>query len=84
MEEIFNFIPFSLLNYVIIYCWPWKIQIRENVGAESKEATKYFAKMEERARQEEELFTRAPLTKAEKTKMKHLTKSRNGWDPRGK
>lgn len=53
-------------------------EIRENVGAESREATKYFAKMEERARQEEELFTRAPLTKAEKTKMKHLTKSRNG------
>ncbi|KAH6810000.1 hypothetical protein C2S51_027783 [Perilla frutescens var. frutescens] len=44
----------------------------------SREATKYIAKMEERSRQEEELFTRAPLTKAEKQKMKHLTKSRNG------
>ncbi|KAH6778044.1 Sas10/Utp3/C1D family [Perilla frutescens var. hirtella] len=53
-------------------------EIRENVGAESREATKYIAKMEERSRQEEELFTRAPLTKAEKQKMKHLTKSRNG------
>lgn len=39
---------------------------------------KYMAKMEERARQEEELFTRAPLTKVEKQKMKHLKKSRNG------
>lgn len=37
-----------------------------------------MAKMEERARQEEETFARAPLTKLEKKKMKHLKKSRNG------
>ena len=54
------------------------MQIRESVGAESREARRYIEKMEERARQEEELFTRAPITKAEKQKMKHLTKSRNG------
>ncbi|XP_057783503.1 uncharacterized protein LOC131001203 isoform X2 [Salvia miltiorrhiza] len=53
-------------------------EIRESVGVESREAMKYMAKMEERAQQEEELFTRAPITKAEKQKMKHLTKSRNG------
>lgn len=40
--------------------------------------TRYVSKMEERARQEEELFSRAPLTKFEKKKMKHLKNSRNG------
>lgn len=53
-------------------------EIRENQGAEDRQTTKVLAQMEERARQEEELFTRAPLTKAEKQQMKHLTKSRNG------
>lgn len=48
------------------------------VGTESREVTKYKAKMEERARREEDLFTRAPLTKMEKKKMKHFKKSRNG------
>lgn len=56
-----------------------KIQVREVVGAESRELTRYKEMMEERARQEEELFTRAPLTKMEKKKMKHLKKSRNGY-----
>lgn len=53
-------------------------EVREIVGAESRELTRYKEMMEERARQEEELFTRAPLTKMEKKKMKHLKKSRNG------
>ncbi|KAK6145925.1 hypothetical protein DH2020_019794 [Rehmannia glutinosa] len=53
-------------------------EVRENLGSESKEVMNYIAKMEDRARREEELFTRAPLTKVEKKKMKHLTKSRNG------
>lgn len=53
-------------------------EVAEVVGAESRELTKYMAKMEERARQEEELFTRAPLTKLEKKQMKHMKKSRNG------
>lgn len=56
-----------------------KIQVREIVGAESRELNRYKEKMEERARQEEELFTRAPLTNMEKKKMKHLKKSRNGY-----
>lgn len=34
---------------------------------------------EDRARQEEELFTRVPLTKKEKRKHKGLRKSRNGY-----
>ncbi|KAH9756135.1 neuroguidin [Citrus sinensis] len=53
-------------------------EVREVVGVESRELTRYKEMMEERARQEEELFTRAPLTKMEKKKMKHLKKSRNG------
>lgn len=39
----------------------------------------YIEKMEERARQEEDLFTRAPLTKADKKTMKHIKKARNGY-----
>ncbi|KAJ0026222.1 hypothetical protein Pint_08508 [Pistacia integerrima] len=53
-------------------------EVRETVGTESRELTRYKERMEERARREEELFTRAPLTKMEKKKMKHLKKSRNG------
>lgn len=53
-------------------------EVREVVGSESRELTKYMAKMEERAKREEEAFDRAPLTKLEKKKMKHLKKSRNG------
>lgn len=53
-------------------------EVREFVGTESRELTKYMAKMEERAKQEEKSFARAPLTKLEKKEMKHLKKSRNG------
>lgn len=53
--------------------------MREIVGIETRELTNYKAKLEERARQEEELFIRAPLTKMEKKKEKHLKKSRNGY-----
>ncbi|KAJ8541281.1 hypothetical protein K7X08_002097 [Anisodus acutangulus] len=53
-------------------------EVREVVGTESRELTRYMAQMEERARIEEDEFTRAPLTKLEKKKMKHLKKSRNG------
>ena len=56
-----------------------EIQVREIVGAETREVTRYKAKMEDRARREEELFNRVPLTKMEKKKMKHLKKSRNGY-----
>ncbi|KAG5543791.1 hypothetical protein RHGRI_016521 [Rhododendron griersonianum] len=57
-----------------------EIQVREVVGNESREVTRYMAKMDERARQEEELFARAPLTKMEKLKMKRVKKSGNGLD----
>ncbi|KAF3447268.1 hypothetical protein FNV43_RR12448 [Rhamnella rubrinervis] len=53
-------------------------EIQETVGAESIELSRYKAKMEERARREEELFIRAPVTKEEKKREKHLKKSRNG------
>ncbi|XP_027147905.1 neuroguidin [Coffea eugenioides] len=53
-------------------------EVREDIGTESAEVTKYMEKMEQRAQQEEELFIRAPLTKAEKQKMRRLKKPRNG------
>ncbi|KAJ4963922.1 hypothetical protein NE237_023861 [Protea cynaroides] len=53
-------------------------EVRESFGAESGELMRYKAKMDDRARREEELFTRAPLTKMEKKREKHLKKSRNG------
>ncbi|KAM1845898.1 hypothetical protein ACFX13_020141 [Malus domestica] len=42
------------------------------------ELARYRAKRDERERQEEVLFTRAPITKKEKQREKHLKKSRNG------
>ncbi|PRQ21058.1 hypothetical protein RchiOBHm_Chr7g0234971 [Rosa chinensis] len=53
-------------------------EIVESFGAESVELERFKAKLDERARIEEDLFTRAPITKAEKRKAKHLLKSRNG------
>ncbi|GLJ47878.1 hypothetical protein SUGI_1011060 [Cryptomeria japonica] len=53
-------------------------EVREIVGAESKEMLREQSKLVERARQEEELFTRVPLSRIEKKKIKHLKRSRNG------
>ncbi|OMO50804.1 Sas10/Utp3/C1D [Corchorus capsularis] len=53
-------------------------EVREIIGAESRELSRYMAKLERRAQQEEELFTRAPVTKKDKKIEKHLKKSRNG------
>ncbi|URD99766.1 Sas10/Utp3/C1D family [Musa troglodytarum] len=53
-------------------------ELRENIGAESRELTRYLAKREERARQEEEIFTRAPVAKRDKQIEKHMKNSRNG------
>ncbi|XP_020219238.1 neuroguidin [Cajanus cajan] len=52
-------------------------EVRDFEGA-SIEVDRYIAKMDERARQEEELFTRVPLTKHERKREKYLKKSRNG------
>ncbi|KAK6277720.1 hypothetical protein POUND7_018043 [Theobroma cacao] len=53
-------------------------EVREIIGTESRELSRYMAKMERRAQQEEELFTRAPVAKKDKKIEKHLKKSRNG------
>lgn len=53
-------------------------EVREIVGAESKELLREQFKFEERARQEEELFTRVPLSRIEKKRIKHIKRSRNG------
>ncbi|XP_027356051.1 neuroguidin [Abrus precatorius] len=52
-------------------------ELRDFEGT-SREVDRYVAKMEERAQQEEELFTRVPLTKQERKREKYLKKSRNG------
>ncbi|WCJ32785.1 Sas10/Utp3/C1D family [Euphorbia peplus] len=53
-------------------------EVKEDIGNESREFTRYKQQWEERARQEEELFTRAPITRMEKKKEKHLLKSKDG------
>lgn len=47
---------------------------------ENQEVARYVAKRDERERREEELFTRAPITKMEKKKEKYLKKSRYGYN----
>lgn len=53
-------------------------EVRDFVGAESKELKKFRAQWEKREKIEEELFARAPRTREEKKREKHLKKSRNG------
>ncbi|KAJ8450270.1 hypothetical protein Cgig2_004727 [Carnegiea gigantea] len=53
-------------------------EAKEIVGPESKELSRYIAQYEKRERQEEEIFNRAPITKAEKKKVKSLLKHSNG------
>lgn len=53
-------------------------ELQETVGAESRELSRYLAKRDEQAIQEEDLFIRAPITKREKKLEKHLKMSRNG------
>lgn len=52
--------------------------MREVIGTEDRDVTRYKAKLEDRARREEELFTRAPLSSVEKKQLKHMRKSRSG------
>ncbi|KAK9106297.1 hypothetical protein Syun_022308 [Stephania yunnanensis] len=54
-------------------------EVKETYGIESRELTRCMAKMEECAKQEEEHFIRAPITKTDKMREKHLKKSRNGY-----
>uniref|UniRef100_A0A7N0UUT0 Neuroguidin n=1 Tax=Kalanchoe fedtschenkoi TaxID=63787 RepID=A0A7N0UUT0_KALFE len=53
-------------------------EVREVIGNESRELTRYLEKRRYQERLEEENFTRAPVTKMDKKKEKHLKKSRNG------
>ncbi|PKA46715.1 hypothetical protein AXF42_Ash019698 [Apostasia shenzhenica] len=53
-------------------------EVREIIGSESRELSRYIAKREKQAKQEEDHFTRAPVTKREKKIEKHMKKSRNG------
>ncbi|KNA17374.1 hypothetical protein SOVF_080590 [Spinacia oleracea] len=50
-------------------------EVRERVGAESKDYSNFAAKWAKREQQEEEIFNRAPITKAEKKKMKQIMRS---------
>ncbi|CAI8618952.1 unnamed protein product [Vicia faba] len=52
-------------------------EIRDFMGT-SREVDKYVSKADERSRQEEELFTRVPMTKQERKKEKHMKKATNG------
>lgn len=52
-------------------------EIRDFEGT-SREVNKYISKMEDRARQEEELFNRVPLTREERKREKHMKKATNG------
>ncbi|KAK2391511.1 neuroguidin [Trifolium repens] len=44
----------------------------------SREVDKFVRKMDERAKQEEELFNRVPMTREERKREKHLKKATNG------
>ncbi|GJX55254.1 hypothetical protein Tco_0285151 [Tanacetum coccineum] len=53
-----------------------RTEVRGVIGIEDREVTRYKAKLEDRARREEELFTHAPLLSVENKKLKHMRKSR--------
>ena len=52
--------------------------MREVIGTEDRDVMKMKAVLEDRARREEELFTRAPLSSMEKKKLYRMRKSRSG------
>jgi len=58
--------------------WLLTTQVRDFEGT-SREVDRFVSKMEKRAEQEEELFTRVPLSKQERKREKYLKKSRNGY-----
>nr|XP_043609202.1 neuroguidin [Erigeron canadensis] len=53
-------------------------EVREVIGTEDRDVVKMKAVLEDRARREEELFTRAPLSSMEKKKLYRMRKSRSG------
>ncbi|XP_058781240.1 uncharacterized protein LOC131655375 [Vicia villosa] len=52
-------------------------EIRDFMG-NSREVDKYVSQQDERSRQEEELFTRVPMTKQERKREKYMKKATNG------
>ncbi|BBN09238.1 U3 small nucleolar ribonucleoprotein protein LCP5 [Marchantia polymorpha subsp. ruderalis] len=53
-------------------------EMQDMLGTESKEMMREKERLEARAKEEEELFARVPLTKVERKKLKKLKQSRNG------
>ncbi|KAL3687632.1 hypothetical protein R1sor_013941 [Riccia sorocarpa] len=53
-------------------------ELRDVLGMESKEMLREKERLEARAKEEEDLFARVPLSKVERKKLKQLKKSRNG------
>nr|GEZ77523.1 RNA-directed DNA polymerase, eukaryota, nucleotide-binding alpha-beta plait domain protein [Tanacetum cinerariifolium] len=51
-------------------------KVTKVIGIEDREVTRYKTKLEDRARRENELFMRAPLSSVENKKLKHTYKSR--------
>lgn len=57
----------------------YNLQWKETVGDESKQFMKYMRQREEQEKQEEELFTRAPVTKRDKQIEKRIRRQLHGY-----
>ena len=57
----------------------WNLQWKETVGDESREFGRYMRQREEQEKQEEELFTRAPVTKRDKQIEKRIRRQLHGY-----
>jgi hypothetical protein len=55
------------------------LQWKETVGDESREFGRYMRQREEQEKQEEELFTRAPVTKRDKQMEKRIRRQLHGY-----
>ncbi|KAL2629616.1 hypothetical protein R1flu_014302 [Riccia fluitans] len=53
-------------------------ELRDVLGMESREMLREKERLEARAKEEEDLFARVPLSKVERKKLKQLKKTRNG------
>ncbi|XP_002975382.2 neuroguidin [Selaginella moellendorffii] len=53
-------------------------EIQHSLGAESKQFQREMARLDARAKQEEDMFTRVPLSKVERKRLTRLKRSRNG------
>jgi U3 small nucleolar ribonucleoprotein protein LCP5 len=57
----------------------WNLQWKETVGDESREFGRYMRQREEQEKQEEESFTRAPVTKRDKQIEKRIRRQLHGY-----